>query len=280
MADAVGRGIAREVGLGAARFLARQRFVVASSSDVTGRVWASVLTGPPGFASALDPELVHLAVNPPDDDPLSPNLAVASPLGLLAIDLETRQRVRFNGRGVRSDGGIFLDIAQVYGNCPKYIQRRTIVATSDDAPGRAHVARALTAAQRARIEGADTLFIASAHPDAGADASHRGGAPGFVSVESETRLSFPDYPGNAMFNTLGNLSTQPNTGLLFVDFESGDVTRLTGRARVAPDRRVTLDIDEVRETPRGCGLRFRFVDFSPAIPSLANVTIPVTPASE
>ena len=64
----------------------------------------------------------------------------------------------------------------------------------------------LSAAQRARIGAADTFFIASAHPEGGADASHRGGRPGFVRVTGQRSLAFPDYPGNNMFNTLGNLT--------------------------------------------------------------------------
>jgi predicted pyridoxine 5'-phosphate oxidase superfamily flavin-nucleotide-binding protein len=124
----------------------------------------------------------------------------------------------------------------------------------------------LDARQRAWIGNADTLFIASFHPEGGADASHRGGFPGFVSVLGDDRLAFPDFPGNAMFNTLGNLTEYPRAGLLFVDFETGDVLQLSGRAQVESDFSVRLDVDEVRETRAASPLRFRLVEYSPAIP--------------
>ena len=93
--------------------------------------------------------------------------------------------------------------------------------------------------------------------------------PGFMRVETSRRLSFPDYPGNAMFNTLGNLLVNPLAGLLFADFATGDLLQLTGRARLdAIDRRVTFDIDEARETARAFSLRMRFVEYSRSNPPL------------
>jgi hypothetical protein len=64
------------------------------------------------------------------------------------------------------------------------------------------------------------------------DASHRGGSPGFIHLaqgEGGTRVSIPDYAGNQMFNTLGNLLAYPRAGLLVVDFTSRRLLSLTGR---------------------------------------------------
>jgi hypothetical protein len=94
-------------------------------------------------------------------------------------------------------------------------------------------------------------------------------APHSGTIESDTfldQLVFPDYPGNAMFNTLGNLAEYPRAGLLFVDFTTGDVLQITARAHVEPDFDVRLDVDEVRETRAASPLRFRLVEYSPAIP--------------
>src|SRR6185436_2252846 len=139
-------------------------------------------------------------------DPLAENLKAAGPAGVLVIDPSTRGRMRFNGRGNLLDEGLFVNVTQVYGNCPKYIQRRREEpdgpAVIDEA---ASITRTLDSRQRAWIGSADTFFIGSLHPEAGADASHRGGLAGFIRVEGPARLSFPDYRGNAMFNTLGNL---------------------------------------------------------------------------
>ena len=131
--------------------------------------------------------------------------------------------------------------------------------------------------RKALVAAADTLFIASFHPEGGPDASHRGGAPGFVSLLDERTLAFADYPGNNMFNTLGNLIAQPRAGLLFLDFETGDTLQLTGRARldwdpvtVAAFRGaqavvVIFEIEEALETS-GAGVRGRLVEYSPANP--------------
>ncbi|HVE54905.1 MAG TPA: pyridoxamine 5'-phosphate oxidase family protein, partial [Ramlibacter sp.] len=83
---------------------------------------------------------------------------------------------------------------------------------------------------RALIAGADTFFIATAHPDAlhsddpiaGVDVSHRGGPAGFVRVQDASTLLVPDYVGNSFFNTLGNLQLEPRCALLFIDFGSGE----------------------------------------------------------
>ncbi|MFI5168838.1 MAG: pyridoxamine 5'-phosphate oxidase family protein [Vicinamibacterales bacterium] len=63
---------------------------------------------------------------PPLDHPLTANLRERPELGLLVIDPRTRRRLRFNGRGLLSPDGVFLLADEVYGNCPKYIQARTI----------------------------------------------------------------------------------------------------------------------------------------------------------
>ncbi len=132
------------------------------------------------------------------------------------------------------------------------------------APDEPRVTSRLDSRQGAWIGNADTLFIASFHPEGGADASHRGGFPGFVRVIGDDQLVFPDYPGNAMFNTLGNLAEYPRAGLLFVDFTTGDVLQITARAHVESDFDVRLDVDEVRETRAASPLRFRLVEYSPA----------------
>lgn len=270
-AQAVGRIIGRRIPTAAARFLERQCFAVTSSLEARGRVWASLLTGPAGFIGAVDDQMLRLAVRPSPGNPLADNLAARPELGLLVLDPRTRQRMRFNGRGLMSPEGVFLLVEQAYGNCPKYIQRRGLEpAVGPAQPGAPRVSEQLSRSQQDWIRQADTFFIASFHPGGGADASHRGGFPGFVRVLAPTRLAFADYPGNGMFNTLGNLVAYPPTGLLFVDFATGDLLQLTGRARVGDDFAVALEIDAVRETPGGSPLRWSFAEYSPANPPLSR----------
>jgi len=66
----------------------------------------------------------------------------------------------------------------------------------------------------------------------GADISHRGGEPGFLAWDGRT-LSFDDYPGNNLFNTLGNLQQYPVCGLLLMDFTTGDIVQIAGFAKLA-----------------------------------------------
>ena len=270
-AEAVGRGIGGRISAGAARFLQGQRLAVAASLEAGGRVWASLLTGPPGFAAAVDEETLRLAARPLAGDPLAGNLAARPELGLLLLDPRTRQRMRFNGRGLLAEEGLFLLVDQVYGNCPKYIQRRALgreasEAPPSEAPARVpQVSAGLSAGQQERLRKADTLFVASFHPAAGADASHRGGLPGFVHVSGPNELAFPDYPGNGMFNTLGNLLAYPRAGLLLVDFENGDVLQLSGAARVGADFSVRFEVESVRETPGASPLHFSLLELSPAL---------------
>jgi ferredoxin-NADP reductase len=109
--------------------------------------------------------------------------------------------------------------------------------------------------QRA-VEGADTFFIATGHrgegeaPAFGMDASHRGGAAGFVRVAGERSLLIPDYAGNNHFNTLGNLELDSRAGLLFVDFERGDLFQLTGQAVVEWDHPETGSFPGARRLVR------------------------------
>jgi predicted pyridoxine 5'-phosphate oxidase superfamily flavin-nucleotide-binding protein len=269
-AERVGRGIARSISPVLRARLASQRMAIVASRDEEERPWVSLLSGPAGFIQAIDPQLLLLAAATPPGDPLAANLRARPELGLLVIDLDTRLRLRFNGRGLVADEGIFLLVDQVYGNCPKYIQMRRLVGESGQGPGTPLRSSSLDARSRGVVGAADTFFIATHHPAGGADASHRGGRPGFVSVLDARTLEFPDYPGNNMFNTLGNLIEDPRVGLLFVDFAQGGLLQLTGRAEVRwePDTVVRVTIEEVRETPHGISARFELVEAWPGNPAV------------
>jgi hypothetical protein len=108
------------------------------------------------------------------------------------------------------------------------------------------------------VASSDTFFIATAHPEAGADASHRGGNPGFVEVSGDgTTLLWPDYSGNAMFNTLGNLVADPSAGLLFLDGKRGGALQITGAAEIL------WDGPDVRRLPGAeRAVRFRVAEVS------------------
>jgi uncharacterized protein len=234
-AERIARGIHGEIPELARWFAADQRFVILGAADGDGRVWATMLRGEPGFLSAPSAERLRIEARPWLGDPLAGTLAGEADVGVLIIDPATRRRMRVNGRAEPSgDGGIEVRTREVYANCPKYIRQRDVRLPAPDATRsiRATHGTALTPDQAARFAAADTLFLASRYPAAGADVSHRGGAPGFVVVAAPDRLLIPDYAGNTMFNTLGNLAAHPEAGLLVVDFERGDTLQLTGRAMI------------------------------------------------
>jgi len=82
------------------------------------------------------------------------------------------------------------------------------------------------------IEARDMFFIATTDADGAPDCSYKGGDPGFVRILDEHTLAFPVYDGNGMFITLGNLTTHPKVGLLFIDIETGTRLRVNGEATV------------------------------------------------
>lgn len=270
LADRVGPSIHIEMPKAAQEFLLRQPMVVLGYADTKGRVWASVLAGRPGFVHALNSRTVALDTLPVFGDPLNEVWRDETEAGLLAIELSSRRRMRVNGRlALRKDGGMALAVRQAYANCPKYIQAREWEYLPEmRASAQPVQSEQLAPSQQEWIARADTFFIATTHPDAGADASHRGGAPGFFKVVDAETLVFPDYAGNNMFNTLGNLVVNPHAGIVFIDFESGSTLQITGQARViwGEKRTVEFQITQIIETAQSISLRGRLLEASPFNP--------------
>ena len=212
-------------------FFAGLSYLFIATADAAGWPVASVLSGQPGFVQSPDP--VTLRINGVHD---VEGVAAGREVGLLGLDLTNRRRNRANGRVDAVDArGLTVRITQSFGNCAQYIQTRQPVAmTRAAAPVEAF--DGLDGAARALVAASDTFFVASRSrlevgSDGGLDMSHRGGRPGFVGMDGDT-LAIPDFRGNRFFNTLGNLLGDPRAGLLFVDFASGDLLQLQGRAEI------------------------------------------------
>src|SRR5512138_1430696 len=91
-----------------------------------------------------------------------------------------------------------------------------------------------TADDKQYIESLPYFFLATADAEGRPDCSFKGGAPGFVRVTGTDELAFPDYDGNGMFKSLGNVLVNPNVGLLFLDMhEKPRRLRVNGRATVS-----------------------------------------------
>lgn len=212
-------------------------FVVVASVD---RGWpvATLWTGAPGFVAAPDRHTLRIAVALGASDPATPAFTAGAPLGLLGIELATRRRNRANGVIASvDDRGMTVAIRQSFGNCPQYIEPRELRPVATGTAMTAPLAR-LDRSAAAAITRADTFFVASSartdEPTGGVDVSHRGGPPGFVRVDGDV-LTIPDYRGNRYFNTLGNLVSQPEAALVFIDFARGDVLHVQGTTEIQWD---------------------------------------------
>jgi ferredoxin-NADP reductase len=221
----------------------------------------------------------------------------------LAINLEERTRVKIAGRMLRGvvlgqaaehagsavddpervDVQLAVAVDGALGNCPKYINRR-ILRPHDATPRVAGASLPLSAEAIDLIDGADLFFISSRHGAESMDTNIRGGAPGFVRVASNSAddgvtLVYPEYSGNRLFQTLGNMRTDPAVGLTFPNFETGDVLYLSGRAEVLigadaaavlPHSKlaVRLTVDAARFVEDGLSFRGRLLDQSPYNPAV------------
>lgn len=266
-------------------FFMQLPFMLLGSVDAAGDVWASVLEGPPGFVQSPDPWTLQVKALPAPGDPALENLQNGNAIGMLGIELHTRRRNRVNGTVQRQHDGFELTVAQSFGNCPQYIQLRTLEPAAEGSPSDRDSASSqpeelpgLDDEARRMIQQADTFFVAS-YVDASesaprqVDVSHRGGLAGFVRVDGDT-LTVPDFSGNLFFNTLGNFFVNPRGGLLFIDFASGDVLQLTGATELVltgpeveqfegAERIWRLKVTRMVRRRASLQLRWRFQGYSP-----------------
>ncbi|RYP73616.1 hypothetical protein DL771_003504 [Monosporascus sp. 5C6A] len=172
----------------------------------------------------------------------------------LSIDLETRDRVKLAGRMVigavtaRPDGKgkdgeesgvgeaqLAMLVEESLGNCPKYVNKKDI---SPHVPSPELVSNSLPLPPEATtlLEKADMFFLSSTNGRT-MDTNHRGGPPGFVrvvnnSVAAGVVLVYPEYSGNRLYQTLGNLHVNPKVGMVVPDYETSDVLYLTGEIQL------------------------------------------------
>ncbi|TWT57674.1 Pyridoxamine 5'-phosphate oxidase [Thalassoglobus neptunius] len=278
-----GRVIGNTIIPGAIKFTKKQKFVVVSSVDQQQDLWASIIVGNTGFITA-EPHALDIDVSKAlrvDADPVWQNLVTDPPIGLLVIDLQSRARLRVNGKvSFPTNDQLHVSVEQAYPNCPQYIQRRNYRPDQNHPSSpQSQAGTRLTNEQQEWISRADTLFVASQHPSSGLDASHRGGNPGFIRILDSAQLRIPDYSGNGMFNTLGNFTINPRAGLLIPDFENGRTLQLTGRAEVrwavadphnetgGTGRYWDFAIDRWIETRHSLPGASEFLDYSPHNPA-------------
>lgn len=264
-------------------FFTQLPFIAAGGIDAEGDAWATIIPGKPGFISSPSKAQLDLATALDPKDPITADAKDGAALGLLGIELHTRRRNRMNGHIRDFNKASFkVDVEHSFGNCPQYIQLRKFIFVrepNDFTNKPVQESTELSDELKKRITRADTFFVASyANLENGPqiDISHRGGKPGFVRVNEDGSLTIPDYAGNLFFNTLGNFISNPKAGLVFPDFETGDLLHLTGDAEVILDspeiaafqgaeRLWTFKPRRIVLRPDALPLRWEFQDYSPNV---------------
>ncbi len=265
-------------------FFSHLPYMIVGALDDKRQPWATILPGTPGFMQSPTPTTLHIAALPGTDDPLAHALQRGSPIGMLGFEAHTRRRNRVNGTVVDTDANVFVvQVTESFGNCPKYIQARTATPTALPEGAGAQAMEVLDEQTRAFIAQADTMFIASAHPQAGTeghgvDVSHRGGKPGFIKITRSEHgkdcLQLPDFVGNFFFNTFGNIALNPRVGLLFIDYASHNLLHIAGHARLILDgpeidayagaeRILSIDVDSAIWRSNALPLQWSEAELSP-----------------
>ena len=254
-AERSGSVITDTIMAGAINFIEKQPMAIVSSVDKNGQVWASLLIGDFGFVKVPNPNALVFdgnLISSAKSDIFYENIAKTPQIGLLFIELASRRRFKINGVPTIQNGKIEVKIQEAYPNCPKYIQKRVISLPdkfSEIIPT-IFQGEKLDAVEKNWITKADTFFVGSQSNEGRLDVNHRGGNAEFVEILDDFTLKKPDYRGNSMFNTFGNIFQNPNVGLLFIDFEKGNTLQLTGKAELLFDQKTEIDVQKTGGTGR------------------------------
>ncbi|KAK6507899.1 hypothetical protein TWF481_006320 [Arthrobotrys musiformis] len=254
---------------GVSHFLSICPLIAIGTTSSSGQPWASLLTGVPGFARNFGPGVIGMQSAVGAGDPIYETLdekvwgeqmndGESRGEGMIAglgVNLERRQRVKFYGRSKkgmrRLEKGkglvtLMMEVEQSLGNCPKYMNARHFDVVQVDQPANFtqsyEVPTTLPQDALDLISNSDMFFVASRNGFTDMDVNHRGGPTGFVRVlpqtssgssdQEPTTLVWPEYSGNRLYQTLGNLQVTPLAGLTFADFYTGDMLYLTGTTEI------------------------------------------------
>ena len=109
------------------QFFAQLPFLIVGTIDRHSHLWASILVGRSGFLTTPDARTLQVTTQPLAGDPIAETLRAGGAIGLLGIELATRRRNRLNGAvGMVDATGFIVRVGQSFGNCPQYIQARTV----------------------------------------------------------------------------------------------------------------------------------------------------------
>ena len=210
-----------------AEFAVGADLILLATLGHTGALEFTVLSGSPPLVEVAGPGTLRLAFPPGS----APRTGDAVACGGLAIHLGQARRARINGTLRKAAGGWELDAAETFTLCRKHMAPSLAIEGVAHAGPVSREPLALDdpwlAALLARTE---TSFLASISPDGGPDVAHRGGPPGFLSLDAAARrLAWPEYLGDGVFKSAGNVRATGTMTLLVVDLDTGDGAELVGR---------------------------------------------------
>jgi NAD(P)H-flavin reductase/predicted pyridoxine 5'-phosphate oxidase superfamily flavin-nucleotide-binding protein len=286
--------------------------------DSQSRPWTTLWGGSPGFSQPLGGGLIgtRTLVDPAQDPVVKALIGdtidgeMSEPkdggklLAGLAINLMTRKRVKIAGKMIagtvqevdaefKGNGDkkfttkqkqiqLVTKIEQSLGNCPKYLNQYELhpAKIESDLVSENSI---LTEEGEALIGRSDMFFLTT-NTEQDMDVNHRGGPPGFVRVMSATEFIYPEYSGNRLYQSLGNLQLNPKIGVTFPDYNTGDVLYTTGTAAIlvgadaasllpGSNLAVKITITETRLVRRGLpfrGVRHTLSPYNPRVRPLAS----------
>ncbi|KAI4142236.1 MAG: hypothetical protein LQ340_007403 [Diploschistes diacapsis] len=240
-----------------AMILSSSPLLAVGTLDSSGRPWTTLWGGEKGFISVMNQAM--LGVNMVVDRRHDPVIKACrgstdngkifgggQVISALGIDLETRQRVKLSGKvagaalnGVEGEttahGQMVLQVESSLSNCPKYLNAKHIRPTIP-LPQPEPSSLPLSPSALSLISKADLFFLTSSASGTHLSTNYRGGPRGFIrivsSTPSSTQLAYPEYSGNRLYQTLGNLHVTPLTGIVIPDFTTGDALYATCSAEI------------------------------------------------
>ncbi len=194
------------------------RIAVATTIGSNGAPVLSLLAVDAGEFGALGSSgltIPRAAVSP--EDAFFDNLRRDRRIGLVYLDPQTRRRFRVNGEVVDSrTDPLEVSILEAFPNCKKYLVRQEVTASTQVAAKAATRGRSIRRADAALLCQASLVFVGTANPQGQLDAATRSGDPGFIREVARNTFEIPDFAGNAMYQTIGNLLLEPRASIGFI----------------------------------------------------------------
>ena len=205
-------------------FIEHQILAFLGSEDSNGALWLSLLIGERGFISIPSVQEITIDLSKvisTKEDIFFKNITTNPTVGLLFHEAQRRARYRAWGIARRENDQLHFAIKMGYPSCPKHIQREVIELPKSTEVETTKYQKGTLLGEFAHewIRNAHTFFITTQTKKGDIESSHRGGNPGFIEILDNGLLRVPDYLGNSIYSTLGNIYENPKAALLFVDYK-------------------------------------------------------------